>query len=204
MAKPVLLVTRRLPPAVEARAAADFDARLTPSDVPIDDIVRAGRRRRRDPDLSGRQLRRRPDRGTAREREGHRDVQRRLRPHRRCQRGGARHRVCNTPDVLSVATAETALLLILAAARRAGEGERLIRSGTLAGLGADAVARRRRGRSAAGHLRHGSHRPRAGAHGARHRHDDPLSRRDAAAACAGGRCDLPRHRRRTSWRPATC
>jgi lactate dehydrogenase-like 2-hydroxyacid dehydrogenase len=37
--------------------------------------------------------------------------------------------VCNTPDVLSVATAETALLLILAAARRAGEGERLIRSG---------------------------------------------------------------------------
>ena len=29
MAKPVLLVTRRLPPAVEARAAAEFDARLT-------------------------------------------------------------------------------------------------------------------------------------------------------------------------------
>ena len=39
MAKPVLLVTRRLPPAVEARAAADFDARLTLSDVPITDIV---------------------------------------------------------------------------------------------------------------------------------------------------------------------
>ena len=28
--------------------------------------------------------------------------------------------VCNTPDVLSLATAEAALLLILAAARRAG------------------------------------------------------------------------------------
>ena len=39
MAKPVLLVTRRLPPAVEARAAADFDARLTPSNVPITDIA---------------------------------------------------------------------------------------------------------------------------------------------------------------------
>ena len=39
MAKPVLLVTRRLPPAVETRAAADFDARLTPSDVPITDIA---------------------------------------------------------------------------------------------------------------------------------------------------------------------
>jgi lactate dehydrogenase-like 2-hydroxyacid dehydrogenase len=38
-------------------------------------------------------------------------------------------RLCNTPDVLSVATAECAMLLLLAAARRAGEGERLIRSG---------------------------------------------------------------------------
>jgi len=37
--------------------------------------------------------------------------------------------VCNTPGVLSVATAETVMLLILAAARRAGEGERLVRSG---------------------------------------------------------------------------
>ncbi len=36
--------------------------------------------------------------------------------------------VCNTPDVLSVATAECAMLLILAAARRAGEGERMIRA----------------------------------------------------------------------------
>ncbi|MGA7262194.1 MAG: D-glycerate dehydrogenase [Stellaceae bacterium] len=37
--------------------------------------------------------------------------------------------VCNTPGVLSAATAETVMLLILAAARRAGEGERLVRSG---------------------------------------------------------------------------
>ena len=37
--------------------------------------------------------------------------------------------VVNTPDVLSVATAECAMLLILAAARRAGEGERMIRAG---------------------------------------------------------------------------
>ena len=41
--------------------------------------------------------------------------------------------VCNTPDVLSVATAECAMLLILAAARRAGEGERLVRSGAWQG-----------------------------------------------------------------------
>ena len=37
--------------------------------------------------------------------------------------------VCSTPNVLSVATAETGMLLILMAARRAGEGERLLRAG---------------------------------------------------------------------------
>ncbi len=37
--------------------------------------------------------------------------------------------VTNTPDVLSDATAEIAMLLMLGAARRASEGERLIRSG---------------------------------------------------------------------------
>ena len=56
--------------------------------------------------------------------------------------------VCNTPDVLSVTTAETALLLILAAARRAGEGERLMRAGRWQGwaptqlLGVGVVGRR--------------------------------------------------------------
>ena len=37
--------------------------------------------------------------------------------------------VTNTPDVLSDATAEIAILLMLGAARRASEGERLIRAG---------------------------------------------------------------------------
>jgi lactate dehydrogenase-like 2-hydroxyacid dehydrogenase len=37
--------------------------------------------------------------------------------------------VTNTPDVLADATAEIAILLMLGAARRAGEGERLVRSG---------------------------------------------------------------------------
>ncbi|MFQ5467298.1 MAG: D-glycerate dehydrogenase, partial [Kiloniellaceae bacterium] len=37
--------------------------------------------------------------------------------------------VTNTPDVLSDATAEIAMLGMLGAARRAGEGERLIRAG---------------------------------------------------------------------------
>jgi lactate dehydrogenase-like 2-hydroxyacid dehydrogenase len=42
--------------------------------------------------------------------------------------------LCNTPDVLSGATAELALTLMLMAARRAGEGERLIRAGKWGGL----------------------------------------------------------------------
>ncbi len=41
--------------------------------------------------------------------------------------------VCNTPDVLTEATAELSMLLILAAARRAGEGERMLRAGQWSG-----------------------------------------------------------------------
>jgi lactate dehydrogenase-like 2-hydroxyacid dehydrogenase len=43
-------------------------------------------------------------------------------------------KICNTPDVLSIATAEMALTLMLMAARRAGEGERLLRAGRWTGL----------------------------------------------------------------------
>ena len=34
MAKPVLLVTRRLPPSIEARAVRDYEVRLNPADTP--------------------------------------------------------------------------------------------------------------------------------------------------------------------------
>jgi len=129
MAKPVLFVTRRLPPAVEARAAAEFDARLTTSDVPITDV--AARAAGADAILTcpgdnfdAALIATLPSTvkviATFSVGYDHIDVG------SAAQRGIA---VCNTPDVLSVATAETALLLILAAARRAGEGERLIRSG---------------------------------------------------------------------------
>ncbi len=43
-------------------------------------------------------------------------------------------RVGNTPDVLTDATADIALLLMLAATRRASEGERMVRSGAWTGL----------------------------------------------------------------------
>ena len=42
--------------------------------------------------------------------------------------------VCHTPDVLTTATAELSLMLMLMAARRAGEGERILRAGLWPGL----------------------------------------------------------------------
>jgi lactate dehydrogenase-like 2-hydroxyacid dehydrogenase len=45
--------------------------------------------------------------------------------------------ITNTPDVLTEATAELAFALLLAAARRLGEGERLVRSGTWTGWALD-------------------------------------------------------------------
>lgn len=131
MAKPVLVVTRRLPPAIEARAQRDYDARLSPDDAKVtgaDILARAesaaavlccpAER------LDGETIAKLPDSvkviGTFSVGFDHIDI------------GAARARgipVVNTPDVLSVATAECAMLLILAAARRAGEGERMIRAG---------------------------------------------------------------------------
>ncbi len=131
MAKPVLLVTRRLPPAIEARASRDYQVRLN-----TDDTVRTGAdvlRLSQGADavlccpaekLDGATISALPATvkvlGTFSVGYDHIDI------------AAARTRglpVVNTPDVLSVATAECAMLLILAAARRAGEGERLVRSG---------------------------------------------------------------------------
>ena len=43
-------------------------------------------------------------------------------------------KICHTPDVLTTATAELSLMLMLMAARRAGEGERILRAGLWPGL----------------------------------------------------------------------
>lgn len=130
MSKPILLVTRRLPPAVEARAAAEFDARLSADDARVtsaDILARADGAaailccpaEKLDAETIGKL----PDSvkviGTFSVGFDHIDMK------------AARARglpLVNTPDVLSVATAECAMLLILAAARRAGEGERHVRS----------------------------------------------------------------------------
>jgi lactate dehydrogenase-like 2-hydroxyacid dehydrogenase len=129
MPKPTLLVTRRLPPAVEARAARDYDARLTESDTPIPDLLRRAEGASAilccpGDVLDAAAIAALPSSvrviATFSVGYDHIDIA------AATARGLV---VCNTPDVLSIATAECAILLMLAAARRAGEGERLIRAG---------------------------------------------------------------------------
>lgn len=131
MSRPVLLITRHLPAGVEARAQRDYDARLSREDLPLThaELVRlAG-----DADallcapgdrMDATTIAALPTRmrviGTFSVGYDHIDLD-------ACRTCGIA--VVNTPGVLSVATAELALLLILAAARRAGEGERLVRAG---------------------------------------------------------------------------
>ncbi len=131
MTKATLLVTRRLPAAVEDRASRLFAARLNPEDriytsaelvrhaEGADAILTAPGDR-----LDAATIAALPASvkaiGTFSVGFDHIDI------------AAARARgisVCNTPDVLSVATAEIAMLLILASARRAGEGERMLRAG---------------------------------------------------------------------------
>lgn len=128
--KPVVLVTRKLPQAVEDRLRRDYDPILNPEDrlYSSDEIIR----RAADADAI---LPCHTEKFTA-------DVIARL-PQRvrvianysvgydHVDVDAAKARgliVTNTPDVLSDATAELTLMLMLGAARRASEGEGLVRS----------------------------------------------------------------------------
>ncbi len=135
MAKPVLLVTRKLPEAIEARAARDYDARLNPDDgLWAADGAEIARRAREagaagifgaaGDSLDAACIGALP--GSVRivttfsVGTDHIDT------------AAAKARgivVTNTPEVLSFATAECAFTLLLMAARRAGEGERMVRAG---------------------------------------------------------------------------
>lgn len=130
-AKHVVLVTRKLPDAVEERLARDYEVRLNPTDrlYDSDELIRMS-------EGAFAILPCHTERFTA-------DVIQRLPNSVRaianfsvgvdhCDLEAAKARgivVTNTPDVLSDATAEIAMLLMLGAARRAGEGEQLVRSG---------------------------------------------------------------------------
>jgi lactate dehydrogenase-like 2-hydroxyacid dehydrogenase len=129
--KPVVLVTRKLPEAVEDRLRRDYDPRLNPEDVlySSDEIVE----RAKDVDailpchtekFTAKVIARLPKRVRAIANFSvgydHVDIE------------AAKARgliVTNTPEVLSDATAELTMMLMLGAARRASEGERLVRTG---------------------------------------------------------------------------
>jgi len=130
--KPVVLVTRKLPAAVEDRLRRDYGPRLNPEDrlyssdaliesaAGADAIIPCHTER-----LSAQVIERLPRsvRIIANFSVGfdHVDID------------AAKHRglvVTNTPDVLSDATAEVTIMLMLGAARRASEGERLVRTRT--------------------------------------------------------------------------
>lgn len=131
MSKPSILVTRRLPDAVQARIARDYDAEFNDEDKVFSPEELLRRCEGKDAVLPCHS-----ERFTAEVIEqlpgsvkiianfsvgvDHVDLEAAK------QRGIV---VTNTPDVLSDATAEIALLLTLGAARRASEGERLVRSG---------------------------------------------------------------------------
>ena len=129
--RPRIFVSRKLPPAVEARLQRDYDPNFNPEDrLYSRDELLAGAERadallichteHLDADL----IERLPDhlRAIANFSVGvdHVDL------------AAAKARglvVTNTPDVLADATAEIAMLCLLGAARRASEGERMIRAG---------------------------------------------------------------------------
>lgn len=133
--KPSVLVTRRLPEAVEERLAAAYNVTLNLEDVPLGpdclaralasyDAILPTITDRFDGDLlrlQGRQVRIIASFGAGTD---HIDLA-------AAQSAGIA--VSNTPGALTETTAELAILLILMAMRRAGEGERELRAGRWAG-----------------------------------------------------------------------
>jgi lactate dehydrogenase-like 2-hydroxyacid dehydrogenase len=127
--KQTVLVTRKLPAAVETRLQRDYEARLNPDDrlYTRDELVERAQGAQailpcHTEHLNAEVIERLPQevRIIANFSVGydHVDVE------------AARKRgivVTNTPDVLSDATAELTMMLMIGAARRAGEGEKLVR-----------------------------------------------------------------------------
>jgi lactate dehydrogenase-like 2-hydroxyacid dehydrogenase len=129
--KPAVLVTRKLPAAVEDRLRRDYQPRLNPNDrlYSKDDLIEGAKGAQailpcHTEHFSAEVVERLPDevKIIANFSVGfdHVDIE------------AARRRnivVTNTPDVLSDATAELTMMLMIGAARRASEGERLVRGG---------------------------------------------------------------------------
>jgi lactate dehydrogenase-like 2-hydroxyacid dehydrogenase len=134
-ARPTVVVTRRLPEPVEKELAKDFDARLNQDDRPLGpdglrdalktaDALLCTVTDRLDAEVLAVEPRRARLLANFGVGFNHIDV------------GAAKARglaVSNTPDVLTDATADLAMTLLLTVTRRAGEGERHLRSGAWTG-----------------------------------------------------------------------
>ncbi len=130
--KPVVLATRRLPRAVEARLESSYQARLNPDDRLYGGAEVVAKSAGADAlipcptdKLAGEVIDRLPPsvRVIATFSVGYDHI----------DLAAAKRRaivVTNTPDVLTDATADIAMLLLLGAARRAHEGERMVRERT--------------------------------------------------------------------------
>jgi lactate dehydrogenase-like 2-hydroxyacid dehydrogenase len=131
MNRPVVIVTRKIPAAVEGEIAAEFDARLNANDQPMSADALKDAMRSADAVLCcvadrmtadiintpGRKARLLANYGVG---FNNIDI---------AAAKAAGLSVSNTPDVLTEATADLAMTLILMTARRAGEGERHLRGG---------------------------------------------------------------------------
>jgi lactate dehydrogenase-like 2-hydroxyacid dehydrogenase len=129
--RPTVVVTRQLPAPVEDRLRALFDARLNTADTPLDEAALAGAMRDADallPTVTDRitaGLLGAPDRRV-------RIVSNFGVGFNNIDVAAAKTHgvvVTNTPDVLTDDTADLAITLLLMAARRTGEGERVLRAG---------------------------------------------------------------------------
>jgi len=131
MSRPVVFVTRKLPPAVEARVSRDYDARLNPDDRIYTADELAARAADADamlictsekitPALVGRLPARLKVIATFSVGYEHIDVA-------ACRARGIV--AANTPGAMTEATANIAMLLMLGAARRAYEAQQMVRRG---------------------------------------------------------------------------
>lgn len=128
--KPVILVTRKLPDAVEDRLRRDYEPILNPTDTlySSDEIIKIAEKVDailpcHTEKFTAEVIERLPDnvKAIANFSVGYDHVD--------CEAAKKRGLiVTNTPDVLSDATAEITIMLMLGAARRASEGERLVRT----------------------------------------------------------------------------
>ena len=206
MSKPVLFVTRRLPQAVEARAARDYDARLNPDDTPRTgaDIIRLAEGADAilccpAEKLDAATIAALPASvkavGTFSVGYDHIDVPALharnipLMQHARCaQRRHRRNRHDADPHRRPP--------------RRRRRAPGPLRQ--MGRLGPHPAHRHANLRPPPRHFRHGPHRPRTRPHGARLRHGNPLSRHRPPAARTGTGRHLPRHATKPSCPSATC